>query len=67
MEVPEIWTRVPYGAEPLREEVLSQRNLPGRCCREENEFGKPVPGGPKRRNQQDLFLTLPELAQCLCE
>ncbi len=38
--------RVPYGAEPLREEVLSQRNVPGRCCREENEFGKPGPGGP---------------------
>ncbi len=46
MEVPQIWTRVPYGAKPLREEVLSQRNVPGRCCREENEFGKPGPGGP---------------------
>ncbi len=47
MEVPQIWTRVPYGAEPLREEVLPQRNAPGRCCREGNEFGKPGPGGPK--------------------
>ncbi len=35
-----------YGAEPLREEVLPQRNAPGRCCREGNEFGKPGPGGP---------------------
>ncbi len=54
-------------AERLREEVLPQRNVPGRCCREGNEFGKPSPGGPMRRNQQDLLLLLPELAQCLCE
>ncbi len=67
MEVTQIWTRVPYGAEPLREEVLSQRNAQGRCCREENEFEKPGPGEPKRRNKQDLLLVLPELAQCLCE
>ncbi len=32
-------------AERLREEVLPQRNAPGRCCREGNEFGKPSPGG----------------------
>ncbi len=29
MEVLQIWTRVPYGAEPLKEEVLPQRNAPG--------------------------------------
>ncbi len=58
---------MPYGAEALREEVLPQRNAPGRGCREGNEFGKPVPGGPVRRNQHDLLLILPELAQCLCE
>ncbi len=41
---------VPYGAEPLREEVLPQRNAPGRCCREGNEFGKPgLPAGPDPR------------------
>ncbi len=49
-------------AEPLREEVLPQRNAPGRCCREGNEFGKPGPGGQMGRNQQDLLLVLPELA-----
>ncbi len=54
-------------AEPLREKVLLQRNAPGRCCREGNKFGKPGPGGPVGRNQQDLLLVLPELAQCLCE
>ncbi len=36
MEVPQIWMRVPYGAKPLREEVLSQRNVSGSCCRKEN-------------------------------
>ncbi len=46
MEVPQVWTWVPNGAEPLRKEVLPQRNAPGRGCREENEFGKPGPGGP---------------------
>ncbi len=67
MEVPQVWTRVPNGAEPLRKEVLPQRNGPGRGCREENEFGKPGPGGPERRDQQDLLLVLPDFAQCLCE
>ncbi len=56
---------MPYGAEPLREEVLPQRNVPGRCCREGNQFGKPGPGGPMERNQQDLLLVLPELASRL--
>ncbi len=45
MEVPQVWTRVPNGAEPLRKEVLPQRNAPGRGCREENEFGKQVQVG----------------------
>ncbi len=67
MEVPQIWTRVPCGDEPLREEVLPQRNAPGRCCREGNEFGKPGPDGPMWCNRQDLLLILSELAQCLCE
>lgn len=67
MEVPEIWTQVPNGAEPLREKALSQGDAPGRGCREEHEFRKPGPGGPERRNQQDLLLILPDLAQCLCE
>ncbi len=67
MEVPQIWTRVPYGAKPLREEFLPQRNAPGRCCREGNEFGKPGLGGPMGRDQQDLLLILPELSQYLCE
>ncbi len=67
MKVPQIWTWVPYGAEPLRKEVLPQRNAPGRGCREENEFGKPGPGGPVRHDQQDVLLVLPDLAQCLCE
>ncbi len=67
MEVPEIWTRVPHGAEPLRKKVLPQRDVPGRGCCEELEFRKPGPGGLVRRNQQDLFLILPDLAQCLCE
>ncbi len=40
MEVPEIWTQVPYGAEPLRKEVLPQRDAPGRGFREEHEFRK---------------------------
>ncbi len=52
---------MPYGAEPLRKEVLPQRNAPGRYCREGNEFGKPGPGGPMGRNQQDLLLVLPKL------
>ncbi len=47
--------------------VLPQRNGPRRGCREENEFGKPGLGGPERRDQQDLLLVLPDLAQCLCE
>ncbi len=67
MKVPQIRTRVPNGAKPLRKEVLPQKNAPGRVCREENEFGKPGPGGPVRRDQQDLLLVLPDLAQCLCE
>ena len=67
MEVPEIWTRVPNGAKPLREKVSPQGDAPGRGCHEEHEFRKPGPGGPVRRNQQDLFLVLPDLAQCLCE
>ncbi len=67
MKVPQIWTRVPYGAEPLRKEVLPQRNVPGRGCCEENEFGTPGLGGPVRRDQQDLLLVLRDLAQCLCE
>ncbi len=29
MEVPQIWTQVPYGAKPQREEVRPQRNAPG--------------------------------------
>ncbi len=49
---------MPYGAEPLREEFLPQRNAPGRCCREGNEFRKPGPGGPMWRDQQDLLLVL---------
>ncbi len=67
MEVPQVWTRVPNGAEPLRKEVLPQKNGPGRGCRGENEFGKPGPGGPERRDQQELLLVLPDFAQCLCE
>ncbi len=55
------WCRAP------EKEVLPQRNGPGRGCREENEFGKPGPGGPERRDQQDLLLVLPDFAQCLCE
>ncbi len=58
---------MPNGAEPLRETVLSQGDAPGRGCREEHEFWKPSSGGPERRNQQDLLLVLPVLAQCLCE
>ncbi len=54
MEVPQVWTRVPNGG-PSSEE------WPGRGCREENEFGKPGPGGPERRDQQDLLLVLPDL------
>ncbi len=38
-----------------------------RGCHEEHEFRKPGPGRPIRRNQQDLFLVLADLAQCLCE
>ncbi len=60
-------TILQYGAEPLRKEVLLQRNVPGMSCREEVEFGKPGPGGPVCRNQQDLLHVLPDLAQCLCE
>ncbi len=63
IEVPQIWIWVPYGAVPLREEVLPQRNAPGKGCREGNEFGKPGPGGPVQSDQQDLLLVLPELAQ----
>ncbi len=33
MEVPQVWTQVPNGAEPLRKEVLPQRNAPGPCDR----------------------------------
>ncbi len=58
---------MPYGAKPLSKEVLPQRNAPGRGFHEENEFGKPGPGGPVRRNQQDLLLVLIDLAQCLCK
>ncbi len=43
---------------------LPQKNGPGRGCREENEFGKPGPGGPVRRNHKDLLLILHDLAQC---
>ncbi len=63
MEFPEIWTGVPYCAEPLRKKVLSLGNAPGRGCREEHEFRQSGPGGPVRRNQQDLFLIVPDLAQ----
>ncbi len=50
------------GAEPLRKKVLPQRDAPGMGCYEKHEFQKPGPGGPVRRNQQDLFLVLPDLA-----
>ena len=65
MEVPKIGTRVPQGAPSLRKEVLPQRYGPRRCCREESEFGEPGPGGPVRRDQNDLLLVLPDLAQGL--
>ncbi len=49
------WCRAPEKGGPSSEE------WPGRGCREENEFGKPGPGGPERRDQQDLLLVLPDL------
>ncbi len=36
MKVPQIWTRVPYGAEPLWKEVLPQWNAPGREGKEKS-------------------------------
>ncbi len=67
MKVPQIWTRVPYGGEPLRKEVLPQRNGPGRGCREENEFGKPGrvaaeganPFRKERQDRSDVMLIRP--------
>ncbi len=47
--------------------VVSQEDAPGRGCHEEHESRKPGPGGPERRNQQDLLLVIPALAKCLCE
>ncbi|XDV15103.1 hypothetical protein PO909_015243 [Leuciscus waleckii] len=51
----------------MREKVFPQRNRPRRGCREKHELCKPSPVGPIRRNEQDLLLVLPDLAQCLCE
>ncbi len=63
MEVSQVWMRVPYDAEPLRKEVLPQRNGPGRGCCKEVEFGKP--GGPARRNMaQDVLDRLGLLLHC---
>ncbi len=68
MEVPQVWRWCQMVPSPWERIVLPQRNGPGRGCREENEFGrKPGPGGPERRDQQDLLLVLPDFAQCLCE
>ncbi len=47
--------------------VPSSEGCARRSCHEEHEFRKPGPGGPRRRNRQDLFLVLADLAQCLCE
>ncbi len=56
-----IWCRAPERGGPFSEECTREVLSRG------NEFGKPGPGGPVGRNQQDLLLVLPELAQCLCE
>ncbi len=61
-------TRVPYGAKPLREEILPQRNAPGRW----GQLGKWVRGNQVQVGQcgatsRTCLLVLPELAQCLCE
>ncbi len=54
-----IWCQAPERGGPSRGKDL--------LCHEGNEFGKPGPAGPMGRNQQDLLLVLPELAQCLCK
>ncbi len=63
---PVIWTRVPRCRAPEKGGPSSE-GCARRGCHEEHEFRKPGPGRPIRRNQQDLFLVLADLAQCLCE
>ncbi len=56
--------------QPLQQERKHDTNRASSgvfSCRKEHEFWKPSPGGPERRNQQDLLLVLPDLAQCLGE
>ncbi len=50
MKFPGVWTRVPKGALSLRKKVLSQRDSPGRGCREVCEFRETGPFGPIGRN-----------------
>ncbi len=50
LEVGAIWCRAPERGGPSSEE-----------CAREVLSGKPGPGAPMRRNQQDLLILLPEL------
>lgn len=67
MEVLKVWAWVPNCAPSQRKEVLPQRNLPGRGCRQEHELRKSSMGGPVWHNQQDLSFVLPDLTQRLCK